>query len=241
MGENLLPDRLAFLAELKRGGELCFDNARLLFEEARLLRQNGAIARAVCLHQLSNEECGKMELLVGWAMRIFVGDEVDSKQMAKALRSHEAKNHANAYFSRVTEDEQAARERGNWREVREMFCQRQAELHGLFNTRKNASLYVEFENGKFSAPKDLITEAFADDIAELNDRLLSLSAHKLRLLGALDPDDWGSQLAAMRLVARLKQLLQEQPEDPEAALHTAMKELVDEVLGDLTTKNPSDE
>jgi AbiV family abortive infection protein len=237
-GADPLPDDpLAFLAELKRGGELIFENAQHLSTEARLLRQNGAIARAVCLHQLSNEECGKIELIGGWAMSVVLGDEVDAKRIAWALRDHKAKNYANAYFSSVTEDERAARERRDWSKAREIFRRRQGEIHELFNTQKNAALYVGFENGRFSAPEDVVTEAFADEIAILNDFFLWIAANNVRLLGSLDSNDWGSRAAATRLVARLEQLRRDQPGNPEAALDTAMQEMFDEVLGDLATKH----
>ena len=38
-------------------------NARELFEEATVLRRAGAFPRSYCLHQISLEECAKIEML----------------------------------------------------------------------------------------------------------------------------------------------------------------------------------
>ena len=83
---------MALLAEFARGGELIFDNAEQLYREACVLRDHEAFSRALCLHQLSNEECGKLNILGGYAMTITLGDDFDPAKMAKALRDHEAKN-----------------------------------------------------------------------------------------------------------------------------------------------------
>src|SRR5690349_3327791 len=104
------PEDLAILRELQRGGEMIFENAQQLCDEAHILRNNGAIARAVALHQLSGEECGKIELLGGWAMSIVLGHGVSTAWIARNLRDHKSKNYANAYFSNVTDEELSAHE-----------------------------------------------------------------------------------------------------------------------------------
>jgi AbiV family abortive infection protein len=231
-------DSLLFLAELKRGGELAFANAQQLFREGKLLREHGAIARAACLHQLSNEECGKVELL-GWcAMSSVLGRDVDRTRLSRVLRDHKAKNYANAYFSGVTHEERAAREQGNWGEAREIFHNRQGEIHELFNTQKNAALYVNFENEKFSAPEDVITEALADEMAVLNEYFLSIAGNSVRLLGSLRSDSWGLRGAAQHLLARFEELRREQPDDPERAFRVAKDEMFSEVLGKLASRKP---
>ena len=53
------PDQ-ASLDVLACGAEKTFDNAERLFHEAELLAKGGAVARALCLHQISLEECSKV-------------------------------------------------------------------------------------------------------------------------------------------------------------------------------------
>ena len=170
------------LAEFARGGELIFDNAEQLYREARILRDHGAFSRALCPHQLSNEECGKLEILGGYAMTIILGDDVDLAQMAKTFRDHEAKNFANAHFSGLTDEERAARECGDWAGSSKAFKELQAELHKIFNTNKNGSLYVNFEGGNFSAPKEVINAELVDEMAALNEHFLGITAPYVNLL-----------------------------------------------------------
>ena len=51
----------AFLSVLVRGAEKTFDNAEKLYFEAVLLAKAGSTARSLCLHQISLEECSKIE------------------------------------------------------------------------------------------------------------------------------------------------------------------------------------
>jgi hypothetical protein len=46
---------------------LIFENAESLYKEAEALRQAGFLARAAFLHQISMEECAKIDMLGGWA------------------------------------------------------------------------------------------------------------------------------------------------------------------------------
>src|SRR5688572_21524403 len=101
-------------------------------------------------------------------MSIVLGCSVDTGRVSKALRDHKAKNYTNAYFSTVTDEERNARDQRDWQKALNIFRSQQAEIHRLFNTQKNAALYVNFEDGRFSAPKDAIAEAFAKEMAALN-------------------------------------------------------------------------
>lgn len=232
-------DPAALLAELKRGGQLILENARELCGEARHLRKYGAFARAVCLHQLSNEECGKVELVGGWAMSVVLGEQVDVARLGKALTDHRAKNYANAYFSAVTEDERAARDKGDWAGASEIFRKRQTELHSLFNGQKNAALYVGFENGKFVAPVAAITESLAEEMSALNEYFLQIADDNVRLLATLESDVLGEQgAAAKRLVARLEAVRRDQPDDIEGALSAIMREMLVEVRDQRTRNRP---
>lgn len=139
----------SLLEEFVRGGELIRENAEHLYREACLLRTHGALARAAALHQLSSEECGKLEMLGGFAMGIALGRPTKLSDITKAFRKHEAKNHANAYFSEVTKAERTARDAKDWKTAIAIFRKQKEDIHRLFNAGKNASLYVDFSGGTF--------------------------------------------------------------------------------------------
>jgi AbiV family abortive infection protein len=54
----------AFFSVLVGGAEKTFENAEKLYFEAMLLAKAGATAQALCLHQISLEECNKIESMV---------------------------------------------------------------------------------------------------------------------------------------------------------------------------------
>jgi AbiV family abortive infection protein len=53
------------LSVLVRGAERTFDNAEGLYREAEILAKAGATPRALFLHQISLEECSKIESITG--------------------------------------------------------------------------------------------------------------------------------------------------------------------------------
>lgn len=138
-------EREGFLIQLASGATKTFSNAEQLFQEARILRKNGKLGRALFLHQISIEECAKVQMLAAWAAGLLMGDKADSKQLVASLASHRAKNHTNAYMLKPTKQESEARERGDWKGSRDEFEILQAEFHQRSNTEKNASLYVDFK------------------------------------------------------------------------------------------------
>ena len=101
------------LAELTSGAEKTFENAGALYKEARILNDFGAISRALFLHQVSLEECAKLEMLGAWATSLLMGHEVDSAKVKKAMASHAHKNRTNAYFLKGNAKEEAARKSGD--------------------------------------------------------------------------------------------------------------------------------
>lgn len=217
------------LAEFARGGELIFDNAEQLYREACILRENGAFSRALCLHQLSSEECGKLEMLGGYAMTIILDHGFNPAKMVKAFRNHKAKNFANAYFAGVTEKEQAARKRGDWAGSSRAFKKLQEELHNIFNTNKNASLYVNFDGEKFSAPKDGITAELVDEMAALNRYFLDLAGNNARLLHKVTANELGYQDLAKKFTERMHELRAQKQNDPETAFNACFQEMLESV------------
>ena len=57
------------LSQLVRGASLAFANAVELLREAKTLSAYGAFSRALFLHQISLEECGKTEMIGWWRKR----------------------------------------------------------------------------------------------------------------------------------------------------------------------------
>jgi AbiV family abortive infection protein len=96
------------LGELIRWAEATFANAEDLFFEAGTLREAGHLSRALFLHQISMEECGKVELLGDWIANVLSGLHHDTGRLWRELASHEAKNLANAYMLELSEEEKHA-------------------------------------------------------------------------------------------------------------------------------------
>ena len=162
MTVNVKPNAKQLLAEIARGAELTLRNATQLCKEAELLRNAGSFGRAVFLHQISMEECGKVDIIGEWATVLILGEEVDFRRMIRAIRSHEAKNYANAYYATVPD---ADREKDRGAAAFERF---QAKFHREANAMKNASMYVDFDQGQFTAPQDVISEELAIGMAAVN-------------------------------------------------------------------------
>src|SRR3977135_1309878 len=111
----------AYLSELVRGAKKTFDNAEKLYEEAAILAKAGATARALCLHQISLEECSKIENMGVWATSLLSGLEVDQNKVLAAFRRHSSKNKSNAYMLEGSQAEKDAKARGDWGAAREEF------------------------------------------------------------------------------------------------------------------------
>lgn len=172
------------------GAALIFTNAEALYDEAQLLGQAGHFARATVLHQISMEECSKIDTLGAAATLILLGHDVDEACLASAFRNHKAKNHANAFFARTTDEEMAARARGDWTAASEAFKKFQDKFHAEVNTIKNAGLYVDFQAGQFTAPVDEVDEPTAIAFECMNAFFLKRCDNFLRLLRRMvsEPD-----------------------------------------------------
>jgi AbiV family abortive infection protein len=83
-------------------------------QEGWQIKQAGFLARAAFLHQISMEECAKIDMLGAWATSRLTGRDVDDSVIARVFRDHKAKNHANAYNAIPTPEKAVARESGDW-------------------------------------------------------------------------------------------------------------------------------
>jgi AbiV family abortive infection protein len=113
MAEALPKVDRAFLSVLVRGAEKTFDNAEKLYFEAELLAKAGATARALCLHQISLEECSKIENMGAWAISLLSDLKVDQNKILASFRRHSSKNKSNAYMLEGSQAEQDAKARGD--------------------------------------------------------------------------------------------------------------------------------
>src|SRR5688572_10967666 len=86
-GSESAPD---LLNEIGRGIDVTFANAKELYEEAQILYKAGRLSRPLFVHQISLEECGKIEMIGAWATAVFLGLKMDVRKLSKAFRSHRA-------------------------------------------------------------------------------------------------------------------------------------------------------
>jgi AbiV family abortive infection protein len=194
------------LDEIVRGAQLAFENAEKLYQEAQLLGSNGAFARALTLHQISMEECSKVDMLGTAAISLVLGHSIDLNKLAARFTQHKVKNYNNAYMSVTTDAEREARKSGDPKWAIEIFKAQQVTLHQWLNTNKNASLYVDYLDGKFVSPTERITEELAVQFQGLNSFFLRQGSTHLGVLSKVvnDPDAVAKQ--AKDLLGRLEKL-----------------------------------
>jgi AbiV family abortive infection protein len=227
----------AFLSVLVCGAEKTFDNAEKLYFEAVLLAKAGATARALCLHQISLEECSKIQNMGAWATSLLSGLEVNQNKILAAFRRHSSKNKSNAYMLEGSPEEKDATGRGDWKTALEEFRKLQLDFHEASNDAKNASLYVDWKDGEFVSPSEQITPEMLSQIIDRNQTFLGYAQNSLKMLKRLDksPDD--SQDLVVELVEALGKMRAEKPEDPMAAGNKLVQRFLDAGLERLTKKD----
>lgn len=185
MGDSKANEKEASLEVLLQGAEKTFANAEQLFFEAELLAKAGALARSLCLHQISLEECSKVNNLGAWGVSLVLGLEVDQKKVLDAFARHSSKNKSNAYMLEPSEEEREARARGDWKGAMEAFRRTQDEFHRESNQNKNASFYVDWVGGEFVAPSERITGEMLHEITDRNAEFLGYAQNGLKTLRTL--------------------------------------------------------
>jgi AbiV family abortive infection protein len=216
----------ALLSELAHGAQMIFANAEALYGEAKILGAAGALGRALFLHQISLEECAKIEAIGAWAASLLAGYSVDERKVLAGFASHARKNRLNAFMLEGSAEEYAARERGDWDIASEEFNKLQARFHKESNDAKNASLYVDFKDGKFVAPTERITKDMLNDTAARNETFLGLTYRNVRMLLKWDRAPEKHQDSIVAFVELAEATRAEKPDD----VMDAFKKLVDEFL-----------
>lgn len=218
----------ASIEVLAAGAAKTFENAEQLFFEAELLAKAGAVSRALFLHQISLEECSKIETLGAWAVSLLVGFEVDQKKVLAALARHASKNKSNAYMLEGSEAEKDAKSRGDFKAAMEAFKKTQAEFHEASNTAKNASLYVDWVDGAFVPPAERITQEMLSEITARNAEFLGYAHNGMKMLQRLaaSPDGMSSLLSGF--VEETEKLRAENPDNPIPAMEALLEHFLEE-------------
>lgn len=224
MNQHFSEQQQAQVRHLIDGALKVFQNAEQLYHEGSLLCANGAFCRALFLHQISMEECGKIEMLAGWIASIFMGEEVDTRKVSRAMANHKAKNEANAYFLPVDEVEKKARDAADISAAVKAFDDVKSTFHRDSNLAKNASLYVDYDRDEFKAPTEMITASMAQEIANRNVDFLEMAHHKIEVMSnwRVAPDKIAPTLET--IAERLKALRATSPADLESALVNLLDE-----------------
>ncbi len=196
------------------GAVKTFENAEQLFFEAELLAKAGAVSRALFLHQISLEECSKIETLGAWAVSLIVGFDVDQKKVLAALARHASKNKSNAYMLEGSAAEKEAKSRGDFKAALDAFKKTQEEFHHASNTAKNASLYVDWVDGAFVPPGERITKEMLSEITARNAEFLGYAHNGIKMLQRLatSPDKMGGLISGF--VEQTEKLRAENPDNP---------------------------
>jgi AbiV family abortive infection protein len=217
----------AFLSVLVRGGEKVFENAEQLYREGETLAKAGATARALFLHQISLEECSKVDSLGAWAVSLLCGYEVDQKRILAVLARHSSKNKSNAYMLEGSPPEKEAKARGDWETASKEFKMLQEQFHQKSNTAKNASLYVDWNDGEFVAPREQINKEMLAEIIVRNETFLGYAYNNLKMLKRLEkaPDDM--QRVVVEFAETAENMRKENPGETMHALNELIRKFVD--------------
>jgi AbiV family abortive infection protein len=218
------------LAELVRGAEVCFANAEQVFQEASLLREHKHFSRSLFLYQMAMEECAKVDMIGEAATGLTLGRPVDLEALEKDFRDHKAKNFSNAYMSKASEAELAARRANDSKAARDAFANSQREIHGFLNRAKNASMYVDLKDGKFVSPDAVVTEDEASLIAGLSHYFMTVTYPRLRpLRRMLEEPQLHAELMAGFGEAIVTGLNTGSIEDMDAAIHSYIAEMATKI------------
>lgn len=226
----------AFLSVLVRGAEKVFDNAEKLYFEAEILAKFGATARALFLHQISLEECSKIEKMGAWATGLLSGFDVDQNKVLAAFRRHSSKNKSNAYMLEGSEAEDEAKARGDWETALHEFKKFQQEFHEASNDAKNASLYVDWKDGEFVSPTEQITPIMLERIIERNQTFLGYASNGLEMLKRLDKSPNDLQDLIVEFIAAAEKTRAEKPDDLMAVGNDLIQKFLDAGLKRLKHK-----
>jgi len=213
------------LKTLSMGAQTVFDNAARLYDEAVTLTSVGALSRALFLHQISMEECAKVEVLGASAMCVLLEQPINLHRIAETFRHHSRKNKTNAYFLKPSGNEKRAWAGGRAGAARASFRVMQDKFHERSNSDKNGALYVDIRDGKFYAPRERITPKMVARLHRLNGRFLNLAANNVELLKKLELAPAKYRKLADVLTTRIREAADRSPKNLRTAIETLVQEL----------------
>lgn len=198
------------LAQIDQGVDALLQNAKALIAESRLLYEAKAIARAYTLSHLGREELSRVVMLEAAALRMLAERPVEWKKLMKRLRDHKAK-------LALEEAESAMFLVGaGVHPAADVALQIAARTTDMRNDWKNASIYVNFEDGKFVLPTAQISDRKAE-------RTLLLAEHRLSTFmrrRAMFPPFAKREIGSIRDMPDIDALMKA---DPDALMASASK------------------
>ncbi|ELP3505730.1 AbiV family abortive infection protein [Vibrio vulnificus] len=152
------------------GAMKCIMNAQQLCTESKLLHEHQMYARSFALSHFSREEFAKALMLYRTAIEVKCGIKVDWKRLNRRFRDHKQKLINDRLMSALicsladTDPSDGVN----------IFNSSMAGIE-FSNNRKNECLYVDWNNGYFHLPEEIISE-------ELSKRNLDLATYKILIL-----------------------------------------------------------
>ena len=128
-------------------------NAQCLCDEAELLHNNKMYARSYALSHLAREEFAKSLMLYKVCIDVLSGNKVDWKKVDRRFRDHKQK----LVNDRATTDMLFGSLEVDGKKLDKGVLYNSGTIN-YTNHRKNASLYVDWEKGRFIAPEENFTE-----------------------------------------------------------------------------------
>lgn len=180
------------------------------------------------------------EIIGVWATSLLAGHSADVKNVLRGFTSHARKNRISAYMLKGSAKEQLADARGDWQTALEEFRMLQAEFHAKSNDAKNASLYIDFKNGKFVAPVERITEAMRAETVARNEVFLGLIYPKLEMLLEWEKAPEKAQERIVAFTDLAEATKREKPDDAMAAFRKLIDDFVEIQRKQVATKPQGD-
>ena len=144
-----------------------------------MLKEHGYYARSYTLAHICNEELSKIPMLVGVAMDLINGEDIDWKKLSRRLSNHIEKlnaMHAHDYFTseiRADDSDVTAYDEAK-------------KTTPKLNENKNNSLYAGIVNNKFKQPNDIFNEKKATTtLSEVYERLKYFESIESKTVGKL--------------------------------------------------------
>lgn len=180
-------------------------NAELLFKEAELLAKNNCLPRAYFLHQISLEECAKIEIFGHFCVRYFRLGKIEFSRLKSKIISHKSKNITNAYFQRLTDGELKAIKKGDSALFAKEFFKMRERFHKERNYYKNSALYVDIDKDRPLSPQDHFDKKIIKFINEENREYIYLARLKIGVMQYIEKNPKAIETKEMK--KRIKSLL----------------------------------